>query len=85
MSKSFLVPFLEKRTLASHVHPIDARATSAALMPPSARLQPEPSSIMRRSFWVRAIRVERLDLDVHAGTCQWLGAARSGGLGVAGD
>jgi hypothetical protein len=33
------------------------RATSAALMPSKARLYPTPSSMMRLSFWVNAIRV----------------------------
>ena len=32
-------------------------ATSAALMPSSASPYPTPSSMMRRSFWVMAIRV----------------------------
>src|SRR6202035_3297279 len=34
-----------------------ARATSAALMPSSASPYPTPSSMMRLSFWVMAIRV----------------------------
>jgi hypothetical protein len=33
------------------------RVTSAALMPSSARPKVTPSSMMRRSFWVSAIRV----------------------------
>ena len=33
------------------------RATSAALMPSNARPYPTPSSMMRRSFWVSAMRV----------------------------
>src|SRR3984957_13225731 len=33
------------------------RATSAALMPSNASPYPTPSSMMRRSFWVSAMRV----------------------------
>src|SRR6266702_1082689 len=34
-----------------------ARATSAALIPSNASPYPTPSSMMRRSFWVSAMRV----------------------------
>jgi hypothetical protein len=42
---------------ASSPSPHFCRATSAALMPSSARPKVTPSSMMRRSFWVSAMRV----------------------------
>jgi hypothetical protein len=52
-----IIAYVKSQTEIVSPSPHFCRATSAALMPSSARPKVTPLSMMRRSFWVSAMRV----------------------------